>query len=86
MKTKEYNKKLKTLFPEFQALIPQLIEDNPRFSAIFEEHERLNQEISQLIQDPVNQINGDIERIKRKKLSLKDEMYQMLQKYHQVSS
>lgn len=67
------------MFPEFKDLIPKLREDNPHFAKIFEEHERLDREVNQLEQDPVNQIRDDIELLKRQKLRLKDQMYLMLQ-------
>jgi uncharacterized protein YdcH (DUF465 family) len=78
MKTKECNKKIKNMFPEFKELIQKLREDNPHFAHLFERHEELDQEICQLEQDPVNLINIDIESLKRKKLKLKDEIYRLL--------
>ena len=66
------------MFPEFKDLIQQLLEHNPRFAHLFERHAELDQEICQLEQCPVNQINIDIETLKRKKLKLKDEIYRLL--------
>lgn len=66
------------MFPEFRDLIQELRDNNPHFSKIFEDHEQLDREISQLELDPVHQINDDIEALKRKKLRLKDEMYHLL--------
>ena len=66
------------MFPEFRDLIQELGDNNPHFSKIFEDHEQLDREISQLELDPVHQINDDIEALKRKKLRLKDEMYHLL--------
>ena len=66
------------MFPEFRDLIQGLRDSNPHFSEIFEDHEQLDREISQLELDPVHQINDDIEALKRKKLRLKDEMYHLL--------
>lgn len=66
------------MFPEFRDLIQRLRDSNPHFSKIFEDHEQLDREISQLELDPVHQINDDIEALKRKKLRLKDEMYHLL--------
>ncbi|HRO77582.1 MAG TPA: DUF465 domain-containing protein [Acinetobacter towneri] len=78
MKTKDCNKKIKNMFPEFRDLIQVLRDNNPHFSKIFEDHEQLDREIIQLELDPVHQINDDIEALKRKKLKLKDEMYHLL--------
>ena len=52
MKTKECNKKVKNMFPEFRELIHRLREENPRFAHLFERHEELDQEICLLEQDP----------------------------------
>ena len=78
MKTKECNKKTKFLFPEYRDIIQQLRLDNPHFAKLFEDHETLDREISQLELDPVQLIHSDIELKKRKKLQLKDEMYRLL--------
>ena len=78
MNTKECNKKLKHMFPEFREIIQKLREDNPHFAKIFEEHDVLDKEINHLEQNPVNLINDSIESLKRKKLKLKDEMYRLL--------
>lgn len=66
------------MFPEFRELIHQLREENPRFAHLFERHEELDQKIYQLALSPVNQINIDIETLKRQKLKLKDEIYRLL--------
>lgn len=84
MNTKECNKKLKNMFPEFREIIQQLREDNAHFAKIFEEHEKLNKEIIQLEQNPVNLLYDSIELLKRKKLKLKDEMYQLLNQYKPI--
>lgn len=78
MKTKECNKKLKNMFPEFRETIQELRENNPHFAKIFEEHEILDKKINELEQNPVNLINDSIEKLKRQKLKLKDEMYHLL--------
>ena len=80
MKTKECNKKVKNMFPEYREHIQQLREDNPHFARMFEQHEELDQEICLLEQDPVNLINSNIEGLKRRKLKLKDDMYRLLQR------
>ena len=82
MKIKECNKKVKKMFPEHQELIHQLRHDDPHFAKLFEKHEQLDKEIAQLELNPVHliNINDDIELMKRKKLKLKDEIYQILNK------
>lgn len=66
------------MFPEFREIIQNLREDNPHFAKIFEDHEILDKKINHLEQTPVNLINDSIESLKRQKLKLKDEMYQLL--------
>lgn len=78
MKTKECNKKTKFLFPEYRDVVQQLRTDNPHFAKMFEDHEELDKEISQLELDPTQYIHSDIEIKKRKKLRLKDEMYRLI--------
>ncbi|MFC6051938.1 hypothetical protein A6M14_11005 [Acinetobacter sp. Ac_877] len=78
MNTKECNKKLKNMFPEFRDIIQKLREDNAHFAKMFEDHEILDKEINQLEQNPVNLINDSIESLKRQKLKIKDEMYRLL--------
>ncbi|OTG84362.1 hypothetical protein B9T33_00770 [Acinetobacter sp. ANC 5054] len=78
MKTRDCNKKVKNMFPEYRDIVVQLRDENPHFARIFEEHDELDREIIQLELDPVNLHNGDIESIKRKKLKLKDEIYRLL--------
>lgn len=78
MKTKDRNKKIKTMFPEYRELIQRLRQDSPHFAQIFDEHEELNRNISKLELNPVNQINDELDIYKRKKLKLKDEIYQLL--------
>ncbi|ALH95070.1 YdcH family protein [Acinetobacter equi] len=78
MKMKDCNKKYKNMFPEFKDVIATLREDNPHFAKMFENHEELDKQIISLEQNPVNQINDNIEVLKRKKLKIKDEMYKIL--------
>lgn len=85
MKTKECNKKVKNMFPEYRELIQGLRQDNPHFSKLFEEHEELDKEIILREQNPVNLINDDIEILKRQKLKLKDKLYAYLKQAEQES-
>ena len=84
MKTKECNKKVKKMFPEHQELSHKLRHDDPHFAKIFESHQELDKEITQLELNPVNLINDDIESMKRKKLKIKDEIYKILTRTAQV--
>ncbi len=80
MNTKIMNKKLKNMFPEYRDLMQMLAQENPHFARLMEDHDELDREIIHKEQDPVNLINDDIESLKRKKLKLKDTLYQLLSK------
>lgn len=72
------------MFPEFRETIQELRENNPHFAKIFEEHEILDKKINELEQNPVNLINDSIEKLKRQKLKLKDEMYHLLSTFKPI--
>ncbi|RKG31338.1 YdcH family protein [Acinetobacter tianfuensis] len=82
MKTKDCNKKVKNMFPEFRDQIQELRNENPHFASMFEQHDELDKTIGQLELDPLNHLHEDIEILKRKKLKLKDEMYRLLKNNH----
>lgn len=66
------------MFPEHRELISELRQNNAHFSKIFDEHNTLDHEIIRLEQNPVTSGLDDIEVLKKKKLHLKDEIYQMI--------
>ncbi|MCG2573716.1 MULTISPECIES: YdcH family protein [Acinetobacter] len=68
------------MFPEYRALISQLKQEDAHFSKVFEAHNELDHEIIRLEQDPVTSGLDDIEVLKRKKLKLKEELYDMLKR------
>ena len=67
------------MFPEYREIMPILAQEDPHFAKLLEDHNNLDHEIIQLEQDPVKIIREDIEGLKRKKLKLKDTLYQILQ-------
>lgn len=71
------------MFPEYRNLISQLKQNDAHFSKIFEEHNQLDHEIIRLEQNPVTQGIDEIDVLKRKKLKLKEELYEILQKADQ---
>lgn len=68
------------MFPEHRELISQLRQNNAHFAKVFEEHNELDHKIIRLEQDPVTSGLEDIEVLKKQKLKLKDELYQMILK------
>lgn len=70
------------MFPEHRELITKLKTDNDtHFLKMFNEHNELDEEIIKLEKDPVSAVSRaeEIEGLKRKKLGLKDELFQYLE-------
>lgn len=69
------------MFPEYRELITELKTKNDlHFIKLFDAHNKLDEEITNLENDPIahNSRGEEIEGLKRKKLALKDELYQYL--------
>jgi uncharacterized protein len=68
------------MFPEYRELITQLKGHDAHFTRLFDKHNLLDQEIlnKEAHIEPGTQI--EIERLKKEKLALKDEIYQLLKK------
>lgn len=70
------------MFPEYRELITKLKTENDlHFTKLFDEHNELDEEITNLENDPVASVSRseEIEGLKRKKLALKDELFAYLQ-------
>jgi uncharacterized protein YdcH (DUF465 family) len=66
------------MFPEYRELITQLKSENAHFSALFQRHNDLDQEI-QNMEDGIKPSSGAaIEVLKKEKLHLKDKLYGLL--------
>lgn len=69
------------MLPEYRELISELRQSDNYFSRLFSEHNALDEEIIRMESDPVSASReGEIEQKKRKKLHLKDTIYQYLRK------
>ncbi|MBN3859320.1 DUF465 domain-containing protein [Neisseriaceae bacterium PsAf] len=66
------------MFPEYRDLISKLRVENAHFAKLFEEHNKLDHKIANLEKDPVTSGLDEIDDLKRQKLQLKDEIYEML--------
>lgn len=66
------------MFPEYREIMPILAQEDPHFAQLLEDHNALDREIISMEQDPIKVIHDDIEGLKRKKLKLKDTLYQIL--------
>ena len=68
------------MFPEYRDLITKLKGHDAHFTRLFDKHNALDQQIKnkEANIEPSTQI--EIERLKKEKLALKDEIYQVLLK------
>lgn len=67
------------MFHEYRDIITQLKQQDGHFQKIFDNHNDLDEEIAQMEKDLVNQF--EIEKKKKEKLKLKDEVYDAIMKY-----
>lgn len=68
------------MFPEYRDLISRLKNEDAHFARLFEEHNALDHKIIRLESDPVTEGLDEIETLKRQKLHLKDQMYDILRR------
>ncbi len=68
------------MFPEYRDLISRLKNEDRHFERLFNEHNDLDEKITELEKhiSPVGEAEVDV--LKKKKLALKDEIYQILLK------
>lgn len=67
------------MFPEFRELTLQLREEDTDFSLMYQQHQKLDDQIKQLCSNAVLSQVTNLENLKRQKLQLKDQMYLYLQ-------
>jgi uncharacterized protein YdcH (DUF465 family) len=68
------------MFPEYRDLITQLKTTDRHFLNLFDKHNDLDQKIKNLEAHIEHATGVEIETLKKEKLALKDEMYQLLRK------
>ncbi|MBR6026277.1 MAG: YdcH family protein [Neisseriaceae bacterium] len=68
------------MFPEYRDLISRLKNEDAHFARLFEEHNELDHKIIRLESSPVTSGLDEIDELKRQKLHLKDELYEVLKK------
>lgn len=66
------------MFPEYRELITQLKSENGHFSALFQRHNAMDQEIQNMEAGIVPASSDSIEALKKEKLLIKDKLYGML--------
>ncbi len=68
------------MFPEFRDLITQLKTCDPHFVRLFDKHNEMDQKIKNMEARLESATHEEIETLKKRKLHLKDELYQILRK------
>ncbi len=74
------------MFPEYRDLITQLKHKDHHFDRLFNRHNDLDQKIQNMEShlDPGTEM--EIEQLKKEKLKLKDELFQILRKAREASA
>lgn len=68
------------MFPEYRDLITKLKTSDQHFTRLFDQHNRLDQEIQNMENRVVTATHEQIEQLKKEKLHLKDQLYSILKK------
>ncbi|MGE5492230.1 MAG: YdcH family protein [Actinomycetota bacterium] len=70
------------MFPEFQGLVDELKSKDPHFKGMLDKHRDLDLQIVKMESGDGSGIyeHLEVEALKKKKLALKDELYQTLKK------
>ena len=68
------------MFPEYRDLISKLKTQDHHFRRLFDEHNALDEKITEMEKREIPVPDDEIEMLKKQKLALKDELYQMLRK------
>lgn len=68
------------MFPEYRDLISKLKTQDLHFRRLFDEHNALDEKITGMEKQEIPVPNDAIETLKKQKLALKDELYQILRK------
>jgi uncharacterized protein len=69
-----------SMFPEYRDLISQLKGHDHHFTRLFDKHNELDQRIKNMESHILPGSHEEIEILKKEKLALKDELYQILKK------
>lgn len=68
------------MFPEYREQIAHLRANDRHFSRLFNEHNKLDHEVKQLEDKNSPAYQNDIELLKKQKLVLKEQIYELLRK------
>lgn len=74
------------MFEDDQSAVTELLRTDPRFRELYEQHESLKKEV-QDAQSGVHPVgDGTLTELKKRKLLLKDQMANILHRFHAVES
>lgn len=68
------------MFPEYRDLITRLKTTDMRFTRLFDQHNALDHQISNMETEAGPSAHLEIEALKKQKLQLKDELYTLLKR------
>ena len=68
------------MFPEYRDLISKLKTQDLHFRRLFDEHNALDEKFTEMEKREIPVPDDEIEMLKKQKLALKDELYQILRK------
>ena len=68
------------MFPEYRDLSSKLTTQDHPFRRLFDEHNALDEKITEMEKREIPVPDDEIEMLKKQKLALKDELYQILRK------
>ena len=68
------------MFPDYREQIAHLRANDRHFSRLFDEHNKLDHEVKQLEDKNSPAYQNDIELLKKQKLVLKEQIYELLRK------
>ena len=68
------------MFPEYRELITRLKTTDHHFTRLFDKHNELDQKIKNMESHIESGTHEEIETLKKQKLMIKDELYQILRK------
>ncbi|OCG16002.1 hypothetical protein A9G24_01260 [Gilliamella sp. App6-5] len=68
------------MFPEYREIISKLKNTDLRFQKLFDQHNELDQKIKNIESGIIINTTETIEALKKQKLKIKDEIYEILRK------
>jgi len=74
------------MLAEYRAEITELKQSNKHFARIFEKHNKLDQDVKDAEHGRVGMSDFEIEKMKKEKLLLKDEMLKMILEHQKAQA